>query len=55
MFRDQSTTSVGENVQECKNQLLISHDNLAVFVTVYGAQNRFRGIDSASLCSLAGR
>jgi hypothetical protein len=26
-----------------------------VFVKVYGAQNRFRGIDAASLCCLAGR
>jgi hypothetical protein len=26
-----------------------------VFVNVYGARNRFRGIDAASLCCLAGQ
>jgi hypothetical protein len=26
-----------------------------VFLIVYGAQNRFQGMNSASLCSLAGR
>ncbi len=41
--------------ERCRNYYLFLYISEPVFLNVYGARNRFLGMNSASLCSLAGR